>query len=395
MNKDVSQATADVDALAEKQKLIRAVFDSAMFTLPVTVLNAVIMGALLATAAPLLPVAGWVSGVVGLALARFFYCRRRRGQTDKPGDDRDLAWIILAGVLSGALWGLSPLLPPADAPAELRFITLFMIAGTTAGASTAFAAMPRVPALFNAAALFGLGVYYVLQGGFYNYAIAGVLVIYFVTLTKLTHTNRESLLRAFRNEAEAVRQKTKIEAQTVAFRELAEHYKQTADRASAAEVALLKKTAEMQLMFEHTPARIWLKDGKNTIIRVNRAAAESMGAKVRDVEGRNAAEFFPSAADRYLEDDRAILESGESLLGAIEEYAPVNGEPGWVRVDKIPYVDPETGERRLFVFCIDVTDLRETQERLLKVNALLESVAEGRGVAVEDLTQSAEMRRAG
>ena len=53
------------------------------------------------------------------------------------------------------------------------------------------------------------------------------------------------------------------------------------------EKCILQQRNELQLIFDHVPACIWYKDDHNTILRLNKVAAESMGGTVADYEGKN------------------------------------------------------------------------------------------------------------
>lgn len=155
------------------------------------------------------------------------------------------------------------------------------------------------------------------------------------------------------------------------------------DRA-VANMALDSKTRDFDLLFENVPVRLWIKDDANTIVRLNRAAAESMGVSVAEAEGRNTAELFPEIADKYLKDDLAVINSGVAMTGIIEEYAPSSGVRGWVRTDKVPIIDPTTGQRYVIVAAIDVTDWQQAQNALKESELRFSTAAAGSSVGIWD-----------
>lgn len=131
-----------------------------------------------------------------------------------------------------------------------------------------------------------------------------------------------------------------------------------------AEQALRRNQAELELIFNGIPMWIFFKDDKNTILRLNQSAADSLGKTVEDVEGLNTYDLYPEFAKKYHDDDLAVIRSGQPKLGIVEEYVTDEGHRGWVRTDKVPYIDPETGNRFVFVASSDITSEKVAVEGL-------------------------------
>ena len=97
----------------------------------------------------------------------------------------------------------------------------------------------------------------------------------------------------------------------------------------ASDEAFRRNQAELELILDNVPIRIFYKDDANRMLRLNAPAAKSMGMTVDEVEGRSAYDLFPEIAKKYHDDDLEVINSGEPKLGIIEEYVPRDGNRGW------------------------------------------------------------------
>jgi PAS domain S-box-containing protein len=132
---------------------------------------------------------------------------------------------------------------------------------------------------------------------------------------------------------------------------------------------------ELRVIMDALPVKIFYKDSKNNILRVNKAAAESLDMKIEDIEGKSTYDLFADVAKAYHEDDLKIINSGEAMLGYEERYVPAEGHPSWVRTDKIPFDDPITGEKHIVAVVTDITEQKEREALLENVNRNLDDFA--------------------
>ncbi len=147
---------------------------------------------------------------------------------------------------------------------------------------------------------------------------------------------------------------------------------------------IVRKSEELQLIFDSVPVRIWYKDDKNTILKLNQQAACSMGGRVADFEGKNIAEFFPTMAEKYLKDDLDVINSGKPLLGIVEKYTPSEGVSGWVKTDKAPFYDKASKQRNVLVVAQDITTQMSVEDSLRKSEELNSLVLKGMGIGIWD-----------
>jgi len=143
-----------------------------------------------------------------------------------------------------------------------------------------------------------------------------------------------------------------------------------------AEEALEKQREEQQIIFDSVPAMIWYKDRENRHLRVNRTAAEAVGLRVEDIEGRTAWELHPDEADQYYADDLEVIRTGRPKRGIIEQFKGVTGEKRIVQTDKIPYRDESGNVAGVLVFAVDITDRLRAEEEIRRTVSVLRSTLE-------------------
>ena len=126
--------------------------------------------------------------------------------------------------------------------------------------------------------------------------------------------------------------------------------------------SLSRQRSELKAIIDAIPGMIYFKDGENTILDLNRAAADAIGLPAREIRGRKSEEFFPAEdAAAYLEDDREVFRGKRPKLGIREIHEPKDGERLHIQTDKIPLIGP-TGELdRLVAVVTDITELTKAQ----------------------------------
>lgn len=144
---------------------------------------------------------------------------------------------------------------------------------------------------------------------------------------------------------------------------LASYCQDHCERLRAAD-ALRHLQEEQELILDSVPAMIWYKDADNRILRVNAAAARSLGLPKDRIEGRHTADFFPEEAARYYQDDLRVIRTGEPCFGIEESYRLPSGERRWIRTDKVPLRDDSGVVNRVLVMSLDITERRRAEDAL-------------------------------
>ena len=148
---------------------------------------------------------------------------------------------------------------------------------------------------------------------------------------------------------------------------LSEHKKELADRKRAQETLRLSETRLRQII-DLVPHIIFAKDRHGRFLLVNRAIAEAYGMTAEELTGRNHAQVHPvqSEVRQMLEDDRAVIESGQPKTIPEESFVDVHGNLRLLHVIKIPYTTSGTSEPAILGVGIDVTEQKRAEEVLRK-----------------------------
>ncbi len=167
------------------------------------------------------------------------------------------------------------------------------------------------------------------------------------------------------------------------------------------EQTLQKQKEELQIILDSVTAAILYKDTNNRYVRVNKAAAESLGMAAEDIVGKTTHEIFPDEAEHFCEDDLEIMRTGRPKLGLIEHlrWKPGDKEKRWFQTNKVSYHDEKGNIAGIIVFSVDITDAKQTRDALEKANVELERRVEERTARLLEInkkleTEIAEHKRA-
>jgi len=124
-------------------------------------------------------------------------------------------------------------------------------------------------------------------------------------------------------------------------------------------------------LVETLPQNIFRKNGEERFTFANQQFCKTLDRKLEDVLGKTDFDFFPrELAEKYQQDDRRVLETGEPYE-TVEEHQPPGRQKMYVQVVKTPLRGNDgkiTGLQGIFW---DITEQRLADERIRRVNSLL------------------------
>lgn len=141
-----------------------------------------------------------------------------------------------------------------------------------------------------------------------------------------------------------------------------------------AEEKLLEERHLMRLLIDNVPLNIYFKDRKSRFTLVNQSMATWNGFGSPDeVIGKTDHDLFSEDhADKALQDEQKILESGDPILGYVEKETTPGGSEAWVLTTKMPLVDRKGKVIGTFGVSSDVSELVRTQQSLAETAAALQ-----------------------
>ncbi|MBB6429003.1 PAS domain S-box protein [Algisphaera agarilytica] len=130
------------------------------------------------------------------------------------------------------------------------------------------------------------------------------------------------------------------------------------------EQEIARQREENQKILDGIPAFVFYKDTQNRILRVNKTVCDAEGLPADQIEGRHSAELYPETADAFYKDDLEVIRSGQPKLGYVERMPTLDGKERWIRTDKVPLFDNDRKPVGVIVIAMDVTELKQTSEKL-------------------------------
>ncbi len=146
-----------------------------------------------------------------------------------------------------------------------------------------------------------------------------------------------------------------------------------------AEEEIEKERVLLRTLIDNIPHAIYVKDRNYRKVIANPVDVQQFGrlSSEEEIFGKTDFEVYPKEiAERYFEDDRRVIENGESIIAKEECLADVNGKEHWVLTTKVPLRGSDGSVNGLVGVGFDVTEKRVVDEALKRSEAELRALFE-------------------
>jgi diguanylate cyclase (GGDEF)-like protein/PAS domain S-box-containing protein len=130
---------------------------------------------------------------------------------------------------------------------------------------------------------------------------------------------------------------------------------------------LQRNRSDLQVVLNSIPTSIFYQDKNHRFTQVNKAFCKSIGFSMEQIIGKTLSDLFPNLPEEQLfhlfEINNQIIKSGHSSRGSIEIFPSVQGRR-WIQNDRIPYRDEQGNIIGVICLAIDISELRETEDKL-------------------------------
>jgi|GEM_PF-741721 len=133
-----------------------------------------------------------------------------------------------------------------------------------------------------------------------------------------------------------------------------------------AEKKYIKVQEQHDYVLDSIPAMVFVKDGDNRIISINRSFEEITGVKSEDIIGKSVFDLMDNMelAEKYWKDDLEVIETGVARRNITE---PLFTDPNrWFLTDKIPFNLNDGESKGIIGFSVDITERKHAEEALIR-----------------------------
>jgi PAS domain S-box-containing protein len=143
----------------------------------------------------------------------------------------------------------------------------------------------------------------------------------------------------------------------------------------------------LRTLIDSLPQTIYIKDSQARKVIANRADVISIGLNAEaDVVGKTDVELFEGEIGlRGYNDDMEILQTGKAIVNKEEFFFDKEGNKNWLVTTKVPLRDEAGNVNRILGIGHNITERKESEEALNKLNAELNQQSQELSKQAEDL----------
>jgi sigma-B regulation protein RsbU (phosphoserine phosphatase) len=146
-------------------------------------------------------------------------------------------------------------------------------------------------------------------------------------------------------------------------------------------------------LVETLPQNIFRKDLEERFTFVNHRFCHTLGKTMPEILGKTDFDFFPAElARKYQQDDRRVMESGETYE-TVEQHQPPGAEPIFVQVVKTPLFDAQGKVIGLQGIFWDISERKRAEEQIRRATAELARSREALRKKNEQMEEDLKMAR--
>ncbi len=141
---------------------------------------------------------------------------------------------------------------------------------------------------------------------------------------------------------------------------------------------LAEAAQRLNLLIEHVPDLIYIKDRHSQWIIANQPVADSLGAaSPAELIGKSDFDYHPrELAEQFYAEEQALLASGQPMLNHEERVIGPDGQSIWLESTKVPFRGPDGEIAGLIGVARNVTQTKEDERRLAEAAQRLQLLIE-------------------
>jgi diguanylate cyclase (GGDEF)-like protein/PAS domain S-box-containing protein len=130
---------------------------------------------------------------------------------------------------------------------------------------------------------------------------------------------------------------------------------------------LQRHRSDLQIVLNSIPTSVFYTDREHRFVRVNKAFCKAIGFPMEQVIGKTFTELFPNLPpeqlSHFIETNNQVMKTGQPKRGFIEILPSIRGRR-WIQSDRLPYFNGAENVTGVISLAIDISDIRETEEKL-------------------------------